>query len=162
MSYCKFHASSHKHTTIDFSFIIPLTNRDFHNCGCTHEIILSPTVCVPFLASYPQENQQKRARAHPRLTLQPNMSDSVRLLHISLHWHITGEKHLRFLRGGDITSTPIDTKHTEHRPPALRSARGHRAAVMRTASASEERAVFKQPNKPRTLSSPVLLTRRGR
>lgn len=66
----------------------------------------------PFYHPIHKKTEQKRARARSQLTLQPNMSESVRLLHISLHWHITGEKHLRFLRGGDITSTPIDTKHT--------------------------------------------------
>lgn len=104
---------------------------------------------IPFLASYSHKKTvQKRARARSPLTLQPNMSESVRLLHISLHWHITGEKHLRFLRGGDITSTPIDTKHTDHRP--LRCARGQKGTVM---TVREER-VYSNSETPPKLSHP--------
>lgn len=131
--------------TFDFSFIIILTNRGFHNLGerlweFCHQHGLPFSSILLYIH---KKTEQKRARARSLLTLQPNMSESVRLLHISLHWHITGEKHLRFLRGGDITSTPIDTKHTDHRPPALRSARGQKGTVMSLATVCEERAVFK-------------------
>lgn len=41
--------------------------------------------------------------AAARLTLHPNMSDRVRLLQMTLHWHMTGERHLKFLTGRDIS-----------------------------------------------------------
>lgn len=40
------------------------------------------------------------------LTLQPNMRDRVRLLQMTLHWHMTGERHLKFLTGRDIRPEP--------------------------------------------------------
>lgn len=88
------------------------------------------------------------------------MSESVRLLHISLHWHITGEKHLKFLRGGDITSTPIDTKH---RTPAARAPLS--AWLKRDRDDSRDRvrgARCIQIETSWTLSSSVLLMLSGR
>lgn len=55
-------------------------------------------------------NETEMLHLFPGLTLQPNMRERVRLLQMSLHWHITGEKHFKFLKGGDIMSTPIDPK----------------------------------------------------
>lgn len=40
---------------------------------------------------------------HHRLTLHPNMRDRVRLLQMTLHWHMTGERHFKFLTGRDIS-----------------------------------------------------------
>ncbi|CAB1421224.1 unnamed protein product [Pleuronectes platessa] len=37
------------------------------------------------------------------LTLHPNMSDRVRLLQMTLHWHMTGDRHFRFLTARDIS-----------------------------------------------------------
>ena len=34
--------------------------------------------------------------------MHPNMRDRVRLLQMTLHWHMTGERHFRFLTGRDI------------------------------------------------------------
>ncbi|KAI9548413.1 hypothetical protein NQZ68_010635 [Dissostichus eleginoides] len=34
------------------------------------------------------------------------MRDSVRLLQMSLHWHMTGERHFKFLTGRDISPKP--------------------------------------------------------
>lgn len=45
-------------------------------------------------------------KPQPRLlapTLHPNMRDSVRLLQMTLHWHMTGERHFKFLTGRDIS-----------------------------------------------------------
>lgn len=60
------------------------------------------------------------------LTLHPNMSERVRLLQMTLHWHMTGERHFKFLTGRDISPEPHTRQaDRQHRPQARRSAATH-------------------------------------
>lgn len=56
-------------------------------------------VCSYFLAAPTERGSTERLAP----TLHPNMRDSVRLLQMTLHWHMTGERHLKFLTGRDIS-----------------------------------------------------------
>lgn len=60
--------------------------------------------------------------------MHPNMSERVRLLQMTLHWHMTGERHFKFLTGRDISPEPHtrqagrQTDSTDHKlvgPPPL-------------------------------------------
>lgn len=56
------------------------------------------------------------------LTLHPNIRDRVRLLQMTLHWHMTGERHFKFLTGRDISPKP---SHQADSTRARRSAASH-------------------------------------
>lgn len=74
---------------------------------------------------------------HHQLTLHPNMSDRVRLLQMSLHWHMTGERHFRFLTGRDISPEPPSSV-----PPQLvRPSEIHTTRTRDTVSSAQSRGV---------------------
>lgn len=65
----------------------------------------------------------ERCKTQPRLlapTLHPNMRDSVRLLQMTLHWHMTGERHLKFLTGRDISPETHGKQTAQERGSSLR------------------------------------------
>lgn len=65
----------------------------------------------------------ERCKTQPRLlapTLHPNMRDSVRLLQMTLHWHMTGERHLKFLTGRDISPETRGKQTAQERGSSLR------------------------------------------
>lgn len=63
----------------------------------------------------------------PRLTLHPNMRDRVRLLQMTLHWHMTGDRHFKLLTGRDISPERRAAARTSSssRPPAARITATH-------------------------------------
>lgn len=105
------HKYTHQHTSTLYCISFIILSHLFHHLFAfsqyTWIVLQLQTVVIASLQLLHQNCS--------KLTLQPNMRERVRLLQITLHWHITGERHFRFLTGGDICSTPIDQTIPVHR-----------------------------------------------
>ncbi|KAJ3589167.1 hypothetical protein NHX12_010015 [Muraenolepis orangiensis] len=73
------------------------------------------------------------------------MSESVRLLQMTLHWHMTGDRHFRFLRGSedDIEMGDRATGYTQPGWNRVPSREPRRGATRETTTAAAARHALK-------------------